>query len=45
MWGRTVGTIGVAGDARITITACTNPAEPIDEDCITNSRVVTLAAK
>ena len=32
----------VNGDSRISIDYCTNPAEPIDEDCVTVSRVVKL---
>ena len=30
------------GNARISIDYCTNPAEPIDEDCATVSRTVLL---
>ncbi len=32
------------GPARVDVEACTNPAETIDEDCVSAGRTVTLAA-
>jgi hypothetical protein len=39
------GSAIVAGDARVSITACTNPSEAIDEDCVTFARAVDVSAK